>query len=159
MSVTEDMCEMHDDFAGLLERLMVLVANRSAWADGIAGGREALAVMSDATAKLTSVIETVNQQELDLTTARKECESWAKIHADLSLVEADLRTERDSYRAELSPLKAELARLKKKQIEWMAAEKKLRTEVDQYRQAFEQQETLVANARGLAKRMISETAQ
>jgi hypothetical protein len=107
MSVSEDVLELRVAFADSLERLAVLVENRSAWADGIEGCREALVMMTEAADKLKAIGDAAGQLEFELVGARAESETWSKNHAELCVVERQLRAECEQSRAELKRLKAE----------------------------------------------------
>jgi hypothetical protein len=136
--ISEDVLELRTDFAGSLERLCVLVENRNAWSDAIAGCREALVMLTDAAEKLKAIHEGAQQLESDLTAARAESATLGKNHAELAGVERILRAECESSKTELKQAKADAERLRKKHSTASTAEKELRAELDQHRVALEQ---------------------
>jgi hypothetical protein len=136
--ISEQVFELRKEFAASLERLASLVENRSAWSDGISGCREALVTVTEATAELTALEDGAKQLESDLATARAENETLSRNHADLRLVETQLRSERESSRVEMKGLRAETERLRKKNVDAAATEQDLRAELAQQTVALEQ---------------------
>lgn len=98
MSISKRIAELQTSLAKDLKQLRALIENRAAWKDGIEGVREAVAVVEQAHAEMKTVCEGAGALEKELATARAESERWSKLHAELSIVERELRAEADRCR-------------------------------------------------------------
>lgn len=100
-AVSDQLDELRTELQDSIAKLNALIDNRSAWADGIEGCREGVALLGRTQSRLQAITEITQQLESDLTCARAELERWSAMHAELSAVERDLRAEGDRCRAAL----------------------------------------------------------
>lgn len=151
--ITEVLLDLRADFVSLYAQMRALVDNRSAWSDGIEGGRATLALLGDASSKLLSVSEASQQSDSDLETARLEIKILSENLDASNVVEGQLRADGERCRAELMPTRTELARAKKDNARLLNQVKEQQAELEQLRATQTQQETALANTRALAKQL------
>jgi chromosome segregation ATPase len=175
--VSHQTIELGIEFAGLLARLRALIDNRSSWQDGVEGCRATVELLTGATERLTAICDAAGKLEANLDAARAECKTWSANHADLCVVELQLRAKGDEQRVELKTAKAEIAALKKRngeligferelhstkaQIEslkarnekFVSTNQELREANEQHRAELERLGTALASARSLAKQL------
>lgn len=178
-SVSEQVTELLDGIKGSLKRLGTLIENRSLWADGVEGCREAVTVLGQAREKLESIGEGSQSLESHLATASAEIKRWGEMHAELTAVERALRAEVEEQRAAVArqreglnalsagnqTLRAECEQHRKRSGEYetaIARELELRTECDRLRALLRDrdaklssQDDLIARARSLAEGLAS----
>lgn len=98
MSISKRIADLQGSLAKDLKQLRSLIENRAAWKDGIEGVREAVTVVEQAHAEIKAIFDSAAALEKDLASARAESDRWSKLHAELSIVERELRAEADRCR-------------------------------------------------------------
>lgn len=109
-SVSEQVGELLKEVQASLAKLNMLIENRGAWQDGIEGCRESVKLLTDAQERLQSIGANAQALESSMASARAELERWSKMHAELSTVERELRTECELRRVALEEKNAALGR-------------------------------------------------
>lgn len=109
-SVSGQVGELLKDVQTSLAKLNMLIENRGAWQDGIEGCRESVKLLTDTQERLQAINANAQTLESTLASARAELERWSKMHAELSAVERELRSECETRRVALEEQRAALGR-------------------------------------------------
>lgn len=141
-TVSAQLGDLNKEVMSTLGRLNSLIDNRSAWADGIDGCREAVTLLRSMQGRLHSIVESTNKVEADLISAQADNARWNKMHADLTLVEGDLR--------------AECARLRETNATVVSAGSELRAEHEKLKAMLTKQSGSLSNVRALAQELVRE---
>lgn len=97
-SVSNQIDELIKEVRNSVVKLKAVIDNRSAWKDAADGCREGVAVLDYTHERLQAIGESAQRLEAVLLSARNELERWSKMHADLSVVERELRAQCEAQR-------------------------------------------------------------
>lgn len=140
--VSEQLADFDKEITSTLSHLNALIENRNAWADGIEGCREAAVLLKSMQNRLRVTFETANKVEGSLASATAEISQWEKMYSELTLVEKDLRAERD--------------RLRESASRQAIVENELRTEFEKRQATLDKQASSLTNARALVQELVRE---